>query len=91
MIPAVIAVGGIWGVVFGQEGLVRRHALKQRLFVMQERVTAIETENEVLRLKIQRLREDPIALRRAAAEQLLAAEPGSTIYRFVDTASPATP
>lgn len=91
MIPALIAVGGVWGVVFGDEGLLKRHAVKQRLYVMQERVASIETENEALRLKIQRLREDPVALRRAAAEQLLAAEPGSTIYRFTDTGAPAPP
>ncbi len=82
LIPASIVLAGVWGVVFGDDGLLERHALKQRLHRMEERVQVIEGENAQLRDEIRRLREDPVAVRRAAAEQLLAAEPGSTIYRL---------
>ncbi len=80
--PATIVLVGIWGVVFGDDGLLERHALKLRLHRVQDRVQVIEVENAQLRDEILRLREDPVAVRRAAAEQLLAAEPGSTIYRL---------
>ena len=80
--PATIVVGAVWGVVFGDDGLLERHALKQRLIHMDERVEQIKAENSVLRDEIQSLRDDPVAVRRASAEQLLAAEAGSTIYRF---------
>lgn len=84
LVPATIVVGAVWGVVFGDDGLLERHALKQQLYRMQDRVAAIEAENEKLRDEIRKSRTDPVAVRRAAAEQLLAAEPGSTIYRFSD-------
>lgn len=80
--PASIILVGVWGVVFGDDGLLERHALKLRLLRVQDRVEAIEVENAQLRDEIRRLKEDPVAVRRAAAEQLLAAEPGSTIYRL---------
>lgn len=75
-------VVALWGVVFGEEGLLRRNALKQRLYGMQDRVSEVEQQNEALRGEIERLRDDPVEVRRAAAERLLAAEAGSTIYRF---------
>ena len=82
--PAAILLACVWGVIFGDEGLMSRHLVKQRLYYVQDRVSGLETENAKLADEIGRLRDDPVALRRAAAEQLLAAEPGSTIYRFSD-------
>lgn len=82
LVPAAIVLTGVYGVVFADDGLLERHALKQRLHMMEARVSDIEVENAQLRDEIHRLREDPVAVRRAAAEQLLAAEPGSTIYRL---------
>jgi len=82
LVPAAIVLGAVWGVVFGDDGLIERHAIKQRQARVEERVTTLEAENAKLRDEIRRLREDPVAVRRAAAEQLLAAEPGSTIYRL---------
>ena len=89
LVPAAIIVGAVSGVVFGDEGLLARHALKQRLFRMDERVEQIKAENEVLREQIQSLRTDPVAVRRASAEQLLAAPTGSTIYRFQTDMAPS--
>lgn len=88
--PATIVIGAVAGVVFGDEGLLARHALKQRQIRMDERVEQIRHENEILREEIHSLRSDPVAVRRASAEQLLAAEAGSTIYRFQTDADSQT-
>lgn len=88
LVPAALIVGAVSGVVFGDEGLLARHALKQRLYRMDDRVEQIKAENEVLREQIQSLRSDPVAVRRASAEQLLAAPAGSTIYRFQADVAP---
>ena len=82
LVPASVIVLAIWSTVVGEEGLLQRHALKLRLLRAEERVGTVQAENAALRDQISRLGNDPVALRRAAAEQLLAAEAGSTIYRF---------
>lgn len=89
LVPASVVVVAVWGTVFGEEGLLQRHALKQRLLQAEERLGEVEHENELLREQIGQMQRDPMALRRAAAEQLLAAEAGSTIYRF--ESEPAQP
>ena len=80
----MLIVGAAWVVVFGEAGLIERHQLDQRLWRAQDRVASVEQRNAELRAEVRRLRDDPVSLRRAAAERLLAAEPGSTIYRFSD-------
>lgn len=68
----------------GEEGLLRRSSVQGRLSEMEARVARVEAENEVMRAKIRRLREDPAAIEREAATQLLVGRPGSVIYRFAD-------
>ena len=80
--PATIVVGAVWGVVFGDDGLLERHALKQRLIHMDERVEQIKAENAGLRDEIQSLRDDPVAVRRASAEQLAARVEEARRLRF---------
>ena len=49
---------------------------------LKAKVEQIEAENAARRARVRSLRENPVAVKRAAAERLLAAEKGSTIYRF---------
>lgn len=80
----VVVIGATWSLLAGDSGLWRRHEVRQRLLETQARIEVIERENRHLRAEVRRLRSDPDAVRRAAAERLLVAPKGSTIYRFDD-------
>ena len=82
IVPAVVIVGVVGLVVLGDEGLLARHALKQRLALTREHAETLEQENAMLRAEIDRMRNDPLVVRRTVAESLYLAPAGSTIYRF---------
>ena len=84
IVPLMIVVGAIGYTLAGEEGILKRSALEQKLFATQSRVTQLQDDNDDLRAQIRAIREDPDAVKRLAAERLLLAEPGSTIYRFSD-------
>lgn len=71
--------------IFGDHGLVRRHELRQEKRAVDARIEQIERENLALRREIQILEQEPIGSRRLAAQELLVAPAGSTIYRFDDS------
>lgn len=91
LLPAALIVVSVWAVVFGDEGLLIRSGLKARLHNMEQRVDSIEAENQLMKAEIRRLQTDPVELRRAAAASLLAAEPGSTLYRLEPSPRSTTP
>ncbi|MFT5586768.1 MAG: cell division protein FtsB [Cognaticolwellia sp.] len=68
--------------VFGDHGLVRRHELRQEKRSVDARVDELRSQNVELRRQINILEKHPAGVRRLAAEALLMAPPGSTIYRF---------
>ena len=82
--PVTFVVGVIGYTLLGDDGLISRNALKQKLYNTRARAELTASQNEVMRSQINALRADPDAVRRAAAEQLLLAEPESVIYRFTD-------
>jgi len=82
--PVTFVVGVIGYTLLGDDGLLSRNALKQKLHSTRARAELAGAENEVMRSQINALRADPDAVRRAVAEQLLLAEPESVIYRFSD-------
>ena len=82
VIPIALIVSAISYTLVGEEGLLNRHAIKQDLYATQARVERISAENEALQARIDAIRQDPDAVRRAAAEKLLLAPEGSVIYRF---------
>jgi cell division protein FtsB len=84
ILPLTIVVVAIGYTMAGEEGILNRSALKQKLFSTQDRVVQLRSDNDALRAKIRSIRDDPDAVKRLAAERLLLAEPGSTIYRFHD-------
>jgi cell division protein FtsB len=81
-VPAFIALVVVAYALFGNRGLLRRHELRRQLVEMQADVLRLDEENLRLNREIRMLRDRPAAVRRAAAEELLVAAPGSTIYRF---------
>ena len=68
--------------VFGDHGLVRRHELRQEKRAVDARVDELRSQSVELRRRIEILAKHPAGVRRLAAEELLVAPPGSTIYRF---------
>lgn len=85
LVPLAVVVGAVTTTLIGEEGLLNRHELKQRLYAMQARVEDVELENARLQAQVRALQDDPRAVRREAATQLLLAPEGSTIYRFEST------
>jgi cell division protein FtsB len=82
LIPVVLVLGALDVVLVGEDGLLVRHKLKKRLYTTEAQVREIKRDNVVLAAQVRSLRENPSTVKRAAAKRLLAAEPGSTIYRF---------
>ncbi|RME26852.1 MAG: septum formation initiator family protein [Deltaproteobacteria bacterium] len=82
LLPLVVVVVALWSTLWGREGLLARHEVKQQLYALQDQVAHLEDDNARMAARIRQLREDPDAVRRAAARQLLLVEPGTTVYRF---------
>lgn len=82
LVPVVLVLGALEVVLVGEDGLFVRHQLKKRLYSSQILMKQVRADNAVLAARVRSLRENPAAVRRAAANRLLAAEVGSTIYRF---------
>lgn len=82
VLPVSLVVGGVGMFLLGDDGLLDRSSVKQRLYATQAKVEQAQNENVVLRSRIRMLRSDPRFVKRVAAEHLLRAEAGATIYRF---------
>jgi cell division protein FtsB len=82
LIPVVLVLGALDIVLVGEDGLLVRHQLKKRLYTTEALVGEVKRDNAVLVAQVRSLRENPAAVKREAAKRLLAAEKGSTIYRF---------
>jgi len=80
--------------VFGEDGLIHRHLRVRELERYEAEMRLLEEESFQLRLHIQRLRDRPLALERAAASDLLMARPDAVIYHFPpgdDAVAPQAP
>jgi len=82
--PALVALAVVILALFGDNGLLRRHQLRRQLYAVESEVQRLQTENQELRRRIELLQRSPEELERKAADKLLMAPPGSTIYRFPD-------
>lgn len=80
--PAGLVLGALWYALMGADGLLDRNDMKQRLLATEDRVLQVEAQNAQLRRAIRALKTDEQAIRRAAAQELLVAEKGSTLYRL---------
>ena len=82
VVPVLMVMAAVQMALLGDDGLLKRHQVKQRLYSTQVHVDTVKIHNEKLRARIRMLRTDPTYVKRAVAEKLLLAEAGSTIYRF---------
>ncbi len=81
-VPFTVMGAVVLMTVFGDHGLVRRHELRQEKRAVDARIEELRDQNVELQRQINILERDPIGTRRLAAEELLMAPEGSTIYRF---------
>ena len=82
IVPFVLMGSVVLMAIFGDHGLVRRHELRTQIGETEIRLAEIERENAALRRQIRSMDKDRIGVQRLAAQELLVAPPGSTIYRF---------
>ena len=82
VVPFAVLGAVVLMAVFGDHGLVRRHELRAKQAEVEAQNEVVQRENAELRRQIRLMEEHEVGLRRAAAEELLMARPGSTIYRF---------
>ena len=82
VVPVLMVLASVQMALLGDDGLLKRHQVKQRLYATQTKVDSVKMHNEKLRAKIRMMRTKPTYVKRAVAEKLLLAEAGSTIYRF---------
>jgi cell division protein FtsB len=82
VVPFTLMGAVVLMAIFGDHGLVRRHELQAKQAEVVQDIRTLEAENAELRRQIKLLDTHRVGLRRMAAEELLVAPPGSTIYRF---------
>lgn len=78
LLIATVAVTTIWG----EHGLLQRHALERRLEAANVELATVERENQRLLRELSLMERDPVVLERVVAEELGRAREGSTLYRF---------
>ncbi len=81
---AALATALLTTMVFGTRGLLHLRALRREEGALTDRIAATLHENDQLRARLQRLREDDRYLERVAREQLGFVHRGEIIYRFPD-------
>lgn len=91
IVPFTLMGAVVLMAIFGDHGLVRRHELRLKRAEVERRIVELEAQNTELRRQIQLLDRDPVGLQRLAAEELLLAPPGSTLYRFEGEAKAGGP
>ncbi len=82
LLPAMIIAGLAASAVWGENGLLARHRLDQRLIVATEGLAALERDNHRLVRDLRTMDSDPIVLERMVAEELGWAQEGAVLYRF---------
>jgi cell division protein FtsB len=68
--------------VFGDQGVFRIRLLARDRFVLEQKVQAIESDNEVLRRKLRDMKEGRASYELAAREKLGLVKPGEIVYDF---------
>lgn len=81
-VPFGIMAAVVCLAIFGDHGLIRRHYLKAQQVEVAARIDTLKRENAELERKLTILDTQEIGLRRMAAEEMMMAPEGSTIYRF---------
>jgi cell division protein FtsB len=81
-IPAGIILFILYFTVFGERGLLRIHHLTQEKKQIEERVVALQAENEQLKREIEALKSDRRYLESIARKDFGLVRPNEIIYQF---------
>jgi cell division protein FtsB len=87
ILPAAIAIATLHTAIAGEGGLVRYAHMEEERGRLNRQVEAQRDSNARLAREIAHLRDDPVILRRAIAEDLQLVSPGSVVYRFAPARS----
>ena len=68
LVPASVLVGALWVALVGDNGLLERSSLQQRLISTESRLAYMEEGNREIEAEIRALKIAPQVRRRAAAE-----------------------
>ena len=82
ILPALVLVSVAVAAIWGDNGLTARHQLRLELEGANDRLAAIDTENQVLLWNLVQMERDPIVLERIIADELAWGPPGAVLYRF---------
>jgi cell division protein FtsB len=82
VLPAVLVIGFVQMALLGDDGLLKRHHVKQRLYTTHAKVEQVQQLNASLAARVRLLRTNPTFVERTVGERLLLAREGGTIYRF---------
>ena len=77
--------------VFSQNGYMASRRQRQQLHELQQKISAIKTENEQLNRDNRDLKSNPAAIERLAREQYGLAKPGEKIYSVPSTPPSVAP
>ncbi len=82
LLPATVVVGVVSSMLWGENGLNARAALKAQLQHDQEALARTHIENRRLLRQIDLMGKDPVVLERIIAEELRWSSTGTTLYVF---------
>lgn len=80
-VPALVLVAVVVSSIWGQHGLLRRRELRAERYQGNQRLAAIQRENDALLREIKAMERDPVVMERIIARELGWARPGTTLYR----------
>ena len=81
-LPTLIIATVVASTIWGEFGLLPRYELQVQLGRANDRVAAVERENQRLLREVTLMERDPAVLERVVAEELSWGTEGAVIYRF---------
>jgi cell division protein FtsB len=84
ILPAVLLGTLAATTVWGSDGLITRHELRQELAGARRDLGDLDRENQHLLWELRAMERDPVVLERVVADELGWGVEGATLYRFED-------
>ena len=82
LLPAAVLVGLTATAIWGENGLLARHALQERLEGSQGELARLNRANERLLLELNAMERDPVVVERMIADEIGWAAEGAVVVKF---------
>lgn len=82
LLPAALLVGLTASAIWGDNGLLARHVLQQRLESSQAELARLNRDNERLLLELNAMERDPVVVERMIADEIGWAPEGAVVVKF---------